>query len=426
MDINFHYFAVKSLAVKAGFSADESQLIASYSQFVDDYNRAGTVMLDNVPEFARHLAKKEGRGWCFHCVTTGFSSWFDFAKLLSRDNQRNIAIPFHFIPPQPLNAKIPEGSPDWRVAPETFEKPTVLRDLMLYAKERYRNAPAARENLILIGLLLHVFADTYAHQKFSGFGGWWNHGVVTSSYDNLEQSHAPRVTAEANGEPAALDGGLPSPFVGHATFGHSPDETFLCFTARQKKRDHTLFDLKYTRDNTAEFLLCARRLLNFLRDCRGLKALSQSEWEPIGAAVRRGFLTREKEPKKLVIHWRKSFPDIDYDYRVGALLSQSLSQPHPSSLARFANSNAAVDLVERAVNGEKALADIFSDGDPSLVEQEDEISTLPREMAQLNAANDSLPSMLTRQTLTVHGEDFFWFNVFAKRVRDAVKQGFNK
>jgi len=38
VDISFHYFAVKTLALEAGFNNDEAQRIATFSQYVDDYN----------------------------------------------------------------------------------------------------------------------------------------------------------------------------------------------------------------------------------------------------------------------------------------------------------------------------------------------------------------------------------------------------
>ena len=83
MDINFHYYTVKTLAVKAGYTDDEAQTIANYSQFVDDFTNYKYMLLSSVPDFARHLATKiTGSVWLFNPVTTGFESWFDMALLL--------------------------------------------------------------------------------------------------------------------------------------------------------------------------------------------------------------------------------------------------------------------------------------------------------------------------------------------------------
>lgn len=38
MNINFHYFAIKVLAIAAGFDYSDAQIIAEYSQFVDDFH----------------------------------------------------------------------------------------------------------------------------------------------------------------------------------------------------------------------------------------------------------------------------------------------------------------------------------------------------------------------------------------------------
>ncbi len=38
MNIDFHYYTVKTIAFYAGFSLEEAQDIAFYSQYVDDYN----------------------------------------------------------------------------------------------------------------------------------------------------------------------------------------------------------------------------------------------------------------------------------------------------------------------------------------------------------------------------------------------------
>ena len=55
MDINFHYFAVKTIARFAGFSENEAQRIAGYSQFVDDYNPFLNYTFETIPDFMLRL-----------------------------------------------------------------------------------------------------------------------------------------------------------------------------------------------------------------------------------------------------------------------------------------------------------------------------------------------------------------------------------
>ena len=62
MNIGYHYYTIKTLAVKAGFSNEEAQTIASYSQAVDDYvlwqcTRMGR---DINPDMLRHKVISAG------------------------------------------------------------------------------------------------------------------------------------------------------------------------------------------------------------------------------------------------------------------------------------------------------------------------------------------------------------------------------
>lgn len=385
MDSNFHYFALKSLAVQAGFSLADAQTLAEYSQFVDDYNRSGSVLFEEVPEFARHLAKKTPSGWQFSCITTGFSSLIDMAGLIRPSHQRLICIPFHFIPPQALNVPVPDEAM-WRTEPENLQKPTLLRKLLEQAESRYQQAPDERKNLIALAILLHIFADTYAHQRFSGYGGWWNHGSVLS-----EECHTGKTLRAVRAATKGLGAvkkksALPSVFVGHMSFGHTPDKSSVRFTARQKRTKGRKFDLEYSRDNTEIFLEAARHILNFMRRCRALAPVSESQWTALASSLRQGFLTRETALGRLAAHWRKIFPDISYDYAPGKVLQRSvrmIKAPDSGQTNKTA--------------GAQELARLFF---------------APPEAAPSDAPEAARFSVL--------GDDFFWFNVFAKEIRDAV------
>jgi len=409
MDINFHYFAVKSLAVRAGFSPEEAQTLAEYSQLVDDYNRSGTVSFTDVPEFARHLAKKKGEQWDFHCVTTGFSNLIDMAELLRSSRQRHICIPFHFIPPQALNVSVKDEAA-WRTEPETLQKDTVLRRLLQQAQTRYRESPAAHENLIHLALLLHIFADTYAHQRFSGYAGWWNHGFVLKERSHVEENERLFSTAE-HMEPEPLEEQLQhfSIFVGHMSFGHTPDKSSSYFTAVQRSSPKSGLNLKYSRDNTETFLQASHVILNFLRACRALPPRADTAWAPISAALRQGFLTQETNVSRLAKHWRKHFPDIAYEYSLGKVLKRSL---RTTPLLSAADTNA-----ENTDFAGPDLNDAATGADPEEAALEQMFSPLPPD----NGLDQSVcPDSAEDSLVTPVGEGFFWFNVFAKEVRDAV------
>ena len=402
MDINFHYFAVKSLAVRAGFSPEDAQVVAEYSQFVDDYDRDGTVRVADVPEFAQHLAKKGRSGWRLYCMPTGFSSFMDMAGLIQRKRQKHICIPFHFIPRQALNAEV-EDDALWRTEPETLEQPTLLREMLETAEKRYKQNPDARENLIRLAILLHIFADTYAHQRFSGYGGWWNHGSVTHKECNTGKRlrAVAAVTKRLGGVPHKRD--LPSVFIGHMSFGTAPDKSSLRFTARQQKRKNGKLDLEYSRDNTEVFLEASRRIADFMRRCRGVGPMSDAEWAELETALRQGFLTQESKVNRLAAHWRGIFPDIEYDYAPGKVLQHSFRMPEP------AGGNPENGLEGQWGGGKKRaaaeadeLARLFFGPPPDTVPEEDRVH------------------MRAEVTFSPIADDFFWFNVFAKKIRDKV------
>lgn len=377
MDIRFHYYAINTLAQKAGFSGSDAQLLAEYSQFVDDYNMDGEICVENVPEFARHLAREEGSLWRFACVTTGFRDAGDYAQLPFRNRQRDILLPFHLIPPQSLKTKV-EDSAAWRTQPETLKKPTLLRGLLEHAQTRYKAEPS-RPHLIRLGLLLHIFADTYAHQKFCGYGGWWNYGaVVSADYHTVRdddfdlpggefsaiarKNHAAcgKESSEGRAFSQAVNGydpvrnGFKAFYIAHAAFGWAPDDPTCFFRAVQQAKENSEDTFAYERKNREIFLDGAKVVFNFLRGCRNLGPVNESEWAPLKERVRDALLTSKTSSDTLDRRWKYYFPDIDYDYNMWRLFPRPKA-PGAAVYAPeedFFRYNAFAHAVRQAVKGE--------------------------------------------------------------------------
>ena len=53
MDISFHYYAVKSVALAAGYDEAKAQRIASFSEFIDDYNWYAYFRASNIPDYVK-------------------------------------------------------------------------------------------------------------------------------------------------------------------------------------------------------------------------------------------------------------------------------------------------------------------------------------------------------------------------------------
>lgn len=317
MDINFHYYTVKTLAVKAGYTDDEAQTIANYSQFVDDFTNYKYMLLSSVPDFARHLATKiTGSVWLFNPVTTGFESWFDMALLLLEKNQKNILTPFHFIPQhKKLNEKNTNRE-EWRVVPARLELDSLIQQLLVEAKALYLQNNS-KENTIRLGLLLHIFADTYAHQGYSGSQGWENYAKLLSVTDNrngkdITSDYSPGMYHQL-------------PAIGHTETNHAPDDSNISFDIEMKYNEKDNYNLKYGRSNTREFQLAAREIIDFLLSCKSKEPMSTGDWIALSEQIAKGFLTDQKTVAALNAHWSGIFPGINYHYNREEMLKQSLA-----------------------------------------------------------------------------------------------------
>jgi hypothetical protein len=307
MDINYHYFAIKAIAVYAGFDEEKAQKLASFSQFVDDFDTYRYLILKEIPDYASHLAIRIGNlGWLFNPVTTGFNSFFDYLRLAVPANQRKILIPFHFITEKPLTVT-PKSRLDYRVKPVKMEEASLLQGMLVEASELYQ-AAQNDENLIRIGILLHIFADTYAHQRFSGFWDWENHAYLKNVVDNsngknITQSYSP-------------DNYYYVPSIGHPNVNTAPDDSNITFKILQKKLKDESYPYQdiYERDNTEVFLVASREILNYLRECQELENIDDESWDSLECKLRKGLQTSEKNYEKLVTHWSGIFTEIPFKY----------------------------------------------------------------------------------------------------------------
>lgn len=306
MDINFHYYAVKALAIRAGFPEGDAQTIASYSQFVDDFDDTGSIMLQDVPAWAQHLTVPASDGYWFIIVTTGFNNWFAMASLLLELNQKWIVMPFHFMPSAALNT-LPDRI-NWRVIPARMDTDSLIRTMLVEARTALLgNLDGNRQtSLMRIGMLLHIFADTYAHRHFSGFQGWENHSYLTNVTDNINgenvtSSYWPYTYYR-----------LPS--IGHTNVGHAPDDSNVRFTMKQRLNESDNYSALLTRSNTESFCDAAKEILNYLRSCQGLGEISLADWDTISISLSNGFKTTAKDVPTLNNHWFVLFPDVHFNY----------------------------------------------------------------------------------------------------------------
>lgn len=321
MDINFHYFAVKTLARYAGFEEDEAQRISVYSQFIDDFNWITYLDCKNIPAYIKndadcdlHRPSLLTLNMNFNPTMTGFYNHADYAFLYLERSQKFTVSPFHFIP-----RNIAFISKDSRTTPALVGDGSIISDLLLEAKAALFAGEEPRDrSLMRIGMCLHTFADTYAHQLFSGYESWVNDVKISNVINNVTGNDITETVMCQTNEMLKQDPNIDVPAIGHARADHTPDLTFVSFTMDYKrdKKDKAR-SLHHTRSNTTEFLIAARHILNYLRGCLNLEAVTEAEWERLADRISNVFLipyTDKTTIQTFVNNWHNAFPEYAYNY----------------------------------------------------------------------------------------------------------------
>jgi hypothetical protein len=148
MQIDFHHAVTYVTARIAGFGHEEADIIAYSSQFVDDAVSSGVVCFDNKAMYSR------------------ISSAHKAIDPRNLDNAENhlIWLPFHFLPGN--------GGKKAGVDPRgSFINKIICLPNSPVAEEIVQAAILDRGrpySLHRLGITLHVYADTWAHQGFAG------------------------------------------------------------------------------------------------------------------------------------------------------------------------------------------------------------------------------------------------------------------
>ncbi|MCF7821349.1 MAG: hypothetical protein K9M17_02775 [Mariprofundaceae bacterium] len=146
MQEDMHYYGTYAMARAAGIEPQSCRIIATAAQFVDDNATQGHI------EF-KDGARIDSEATAHHMIDK---------KNIDAEDQRKIWVPFHFLPGN-------EG--------ESYFQNMVCRKNSKIAQEMvnhnlsFSDRSFARE---LIGITAHVYADTFSHHGFSGFGSETN------------------------------------------------------------------------------------------------------------------------------------------------------------------------------------------------------------------------------------------------------------
>lgn len=200
MNIEFHYYALHYIARCAGFSEDEASTIAISSQMVDECTASWEI--------------KGNRSSARTQITQNYIFWDEGVA-------RDIYRPFHFIPGDPEMAS--SRRLDGRAGRFVVTEGSGLAREILVAALKTRD-------LFRMGIALHAYADTWAHQNFSG--------------DSEPQN--------------AFDQASPIPAAGHLQALKSPDNPHLVWRDPRLKAEFREID------NALRFARAASMIYRFL------------------------------------------------------------------------------------------------------------------------------------------------------------------
>ncbi|VFQ45371.1 DUF6765 family protein [Desulfoluna butyratoxydans] len=294
MDRDFHFFGTFTAAAQAGFSGAEALTIATAAQFVDDCTESVTHKPAPLHRCPRQVWVLSRGGYVFTPIITAVEDISAWAGAFESDETRQIWMPFHYLPGNTPSNLDPVTVRRGR-AGESLDclcRPgsEAARELVNFAVARYGELAAVdrRLALMLVGICMHVFADTYAHQDFAGCasselnapsqGIWRNTGSFTNKGRWKGRRWIPRGKSyreiawpwrveQVPDSPltAYSDAPTDATRLGHCHMGHLPDISSIAYEFYPCWADG-LADTN--RNNPEIFLACFMEMVRALRAVR--------------------------------------------------------------------------------------------------------------------------------------------------------------
>ena len=271
MQKDFHYCAIAVLARAAGFEFEDALTIAHASQYVDDARDNAPLTINGEP-FTPVLTAHEG-------LASAAESTF-----------REVYVPFHFFPARAQPA-LPAGL-------VTEPNSPLARELV----DRALTQEEGLARLVSLGVALHTYADTWAHQ---GFCGW---------LADLNRVREMRVRRNGDYELLPLQDLDPTHFLdlGHLQAWSLPDQPYRVWSYRAGAQERLVF-----RDNRTEFLAASRAIYSRLLEASP-RSGNAPAWRDLADQVERALSYDSDESEARCRRWRQRFahlfPHQDWEY----------------------------------------------------------------------------------------------------------------
>lgn len=248
MQIDFHHAVTYIVARYAGFAHREAEVIAHCAQYVDDATDSGIINFKN--------------GAMYHRMASAHKM-LDYRNLEALANH-NVWLPFHFLPG---NGGKPMGeNPD-----QGFIQKIVCTPNSPIAQDMVRYTIATQDELYglhRLGVAMHVYADTWAHQGFAGVCHEINNISMLDDQDQPDKSFFGKLKIKF-GDQFDLQAGkfigdkMP---LGHGAALSFPDRPFLKWSYTDSQGN------KVVRDNPKDFLEAADHLCKAMQRYRARNA----------------------------------------------------------------------------------------------------------------------------------------------------------
>jgi hypothetical protein len=223
MQIDFHHGVTYVAARLAGFEHESASIIAYSAQYVDDTTNAGLIRFDN--------------GAMFNRISSAHKM-LDYRNFQELANH-HVWIPFHFLPGNGGRkaGEDPEGA---------FIDKLICRPNSHIAQQMVRECIQRREaayGLYRLGITMHVYVDTWAHQGFAGV----NHRI-NEAKSLLNEFNQPDHNLMDRLKNYFVSEALP---LGHGAVLSHPDRPFLRWGYVNGRGE------KIIRNNPQDFLMAA-------------------------------------------------------------------------------------------------------------------------------------------------------------------------
>ncbi len=220
MQEDMHFYGTYALARAAGINAERAQVIAYAAQYVDDSTDDDSDIHED--------------GGMFQTTATAHTNTEAISNAAAdHAEQRQVWVPFHFYPGN-------EG--------DTLSERLLCRKDSALAREMVANhiRHALREQsyaLPLLGVMAHVYADTFSHYGFSGVSSRWNKvdgqsfeldvenedmkAYVMHKYSSFLTKYTPTFITNNFRNIASKGASAATGALGHGAVGTYPDRPFL-------------------------------------------------------------------------------------------------------------------------------------------------------------------------------------------------------